>query len=166
MSDNNETKQNRYHTVNSWIATKNTAKLIEFLKLAFNAHECGRVYNDDGSIGHAEVQIGDSIILMFDAKQNWHETPVFIYLYLDNGDAFYEQALQAGATSITKMTTHSWGDRIGRICDPFGNIWWITTHVEDISSEEIIKRSQQKEFIDAMQYARHSFNSYMEYKTV
>jgi PhnB protein len=159
-----EIKQYRYHTVNSWIVTKNTAKLIEFLKAAFDAQECGRVYNEDGSIGHAEVQIGDSIVLMFDAKQGWPETPSFIYLYLDEGDTFYEQALRAGATSVTGMTTHSWGDRIGRICDPFGNIWWITTHVEDLTTEEIIKRSQQKEYLDAMQYAQQSFNSFMEQK--
>ncbi|GHT76326.1 glyoxalase [Bacteroidia bacterium] len=159
-----ETKQNRYHTVNSWIVTKDTAKLIEFLKSAFDAQECGRVYNEDGTIGHAEVQIGDSIVLMFDAKPDWTETPSFVYLYLDEGDKFYEQALRAGAISVTEMSTHSWGDRIGRICDPFGNIWWITTHVEDLSTEEIIKRSQQKEYLDAMQYAQQSFNSFMEYK--
>jgi PhnB protein len=113
--------ESKYHTVCPWIATKNTDKLIEFLKSAFNAHELGRVY-------------------------------------VDNGDVLYEQALKAGATSMTKMTTHSWGDRIGRICDPFGNIWWITTHVEDLSPDEIVKRSQQKEFIEAMEYAQNSFN--------
>jgi PhnB protein len=95
---------------------------------------------------------------MFDAKQNWPDTPVFLYLYVDDGDVLYEQALKAGATSMTRMTTHSWGDRIGRICDPFGNIWWITTHVEDLSPDEIVKRSQQKEFIEAMEYAQNSFN--------
>jgi PhnB protein len=150
--------ENNYHTVCPWIVTKNTEKLIAFLKSAFNAHELGRVYNNDGSIGHAEVQIGDSKILMFDAKQNWPETPAFLYLYVDDGDVLYEQALKAGATSMTKMTTHSWGDRIGRIGDPFGNIWWITTHVEDLSPDEMVKRSQQKEFIEAMEYAQNSFN--------
>ncbi|MDR3226166.1 MAG: VOC family protein [Prevotellaceae bacterium] len=156
--------KNKYHTVCPWIVTKNTEKLIEFLKSAFNAYEHGRVYNNDGTIGHAEVQIGDSKILMFDAKQNWAETPAFLYLCVDNGDILYEQALKAGATSMTKMTTHSWGDRIGRIRDPFGNIWWITTHIEDLSTDEIVKRSQQKEFIEAMEYAQNSFNPFGENK--
>jgi len=152
--------ENKYHTVSPWIATKNTDKFIGFLISAFNAHELGRVYNNDGTIGHAEVQIGDSKILMFDAKQNWPDTPAFLYLYVDEGDALYEQALKAGAVSMTRMTTHAWGDRIGRICDPFGNIWWITTHVEDLSTDEIVKRSQQKEFIEAMEYAQNSFNPF------
>jgi PhnB protein len=152
----------RYHTINPWIVTKSTEELIEFLKSAFDAYEHGRVYNKDGTIGHAEVQIGDSIILMFDASKDWPETPAFIFLYIDDGDKYYEKALQAGATSMTKMTTHSWGDRSGRIRDPFGNIWWITTRIEELTQEEIIKRSSQKEYIEAMEYAQNSFDPFPE----
>jgi PhnB protein len=153
---------NKYHTINTWIVTKNSDQMIEFLKVAFNGVELGRVYNNDGTIGHAEVQIGDSKILLFDAKPILREIPAFVFLYVDNGDILYEQALKAGAVSITKMTTHSWGDRVGRVQDPFGNIWWITTPIEELTSDEIVERSMQKEFIEAMEYAQNSFNEFIE----
>ena len=132
----------KYNTVSIWLTTKSTDKLISFLTEAFNVKELGRVYNADGSIGHAEVQIGDSKILMFDSKPEWPAFPSFIHLYVENRDEIYEQALKAGAKSMTKMTTHFWGDRGGRVIDPFGNIWWIKSHVEDVSAEEMERRAK------------------------
>jgi len=150
------------NTVSPWIITKSTEKLIDFLKAAFNAKEEVRGYNEeDGTIGHAEVKIGNSTILMFDLKPEWPSLPSFIRLYVDNGDEVYKQALKAGATSMTKMTTHYWGDRIGRVLDPFGNIWWIQTHIEDVSPEEMELRERQNEYIEAMDYAQKSFNPFL-----
>lgn len=146
------------NTISPWIITKSTEKLIDFLKAAFNAKEELRGYNEDGSIGHAEVQIGNSTILMFDLKPEWPSFPSFIRLYLENGDEVYEQALKAGAVTMTKMTTHYWGDRVGRVLDPFGNIWWIQTHIEDVSPEDMELREKQNEYIEAMEYAQNSFN--------
>lgn len=154
-------EQKKYNTVSIWITTKNTDKLIIFLKTAFNAKEIGRVYNADGSIGHAEVQIGDSKILMFDSKPEWPTFRSLIQLYVENVDEIYEQALKAGAKSMTKLTTQFWGDRGGRVLDPFGNIWWINSHVEDVSTEEMERRAKQKEFIEAMDYAQKSFNPFL-----
>ncbi len=153
--------EKRYHTVSIWLATKSTDKLIIFLKEAFHAKELGRVYTPDGSIGHAEVQIGDSKILMFDLKPDWPAFRSLIHLYVDNADEMYENALNAGAKSMTRVTTHFWGDRGGRVIDPFGNIWWINSHVEDVSVEEMEKRAKQSEFTEAMDYAQKSFTPFL-----
>ncbi|EGW38810.1 VOC family protein [Desulfosporosinus sp. OT] len=161
MSHTEQAESKKYNTVSIWLTTKSTNELIIFLKAAFNAKELGRVYNPDGSIGHAEVQIGDSKILMFDSKPEWPAVRSFIHLYVENGDELYEQALKAGAKSMTKMTTHFWGDRGGRVIDPFGNVWWINSHFEDVSAEEMESRSKQKEFIEAMAYAQKSFNPFL-----
>jgi len=153
-----------YHTVTPWIIVKGAAQLLDFVKKAFGAEEVGRVYNEDGTIGHAEVRIGDSVVMTFDAKENWPPTPCFLRLYVEDGDAVYQQALQAGATSVTKMVTHFFGDRGGRVRDPFGNIWWIQTHIEDVDPEEEARRIEEwtsgrrSEYADAMRYAQQSLD--------
>ena len=116
-----------YHSVTPWIISRDSARLIEFLSAAFGAEEIARVVGEDGSIGHAEVRIGDSVVMMFDAKPHWPDTPAFLRLYVADGDAVFQQALRAGATSVTEMTHLFWGDRVGRVRDPFGNLWWIQT---------------------------------------
>lgn len=76
-----------YSTVTSWIVTRNTAKLLDFMKQAFGAEELSRVYNEDGTIGHAEAKIGDAIVMAFDAKEEWPDTPCFLRLFVPDGDA-------------------------------------------------------------------------------
>jgi PhnB protein len=126
-----------YHTVTPWIISKATARLLDFVKEAFGAEELARVHVEDGSIGHAEVRIGDSVVMMFDAKADWPETPCFLRLYVEDCDAVYQQALKAGATSVTEVTYLFFGDRVGRVRDPFGNLWWIQTRIEDLDYEEV-----------------------------
>ncbi|WP_145018112.1 VOC family protein [Paenibacillus sp. Y412MC10] len=148
-------------TVTPWITTQSTGKLIDFLINAFDAEELGRVYTPDGTIGHAEVRIGDSKILMFDADPKWPPFISLIRLYVDDSDALYAKAIKAGAVSMTEPTTMAWGERGGRVVDPFGNIWWITSKAEEVSPEEMVERSQQQAYIDAMEYAQTSFNPLM-----
>jgi len=150
-----------YHTVTSWFAVKGAARLIEFMIKAFNATELGRVPNEDGTIGHAEVRIGDSIVMLFDAKAAWPAMPTLIRLYVEDGDATFQKALDAGATLVTAMTELAFGDRVGRVRDPFGNLWWIQTHVEDVSFEEMGRRAQEKKYMEAMQYLQESFDRAM-----
>jgi PhnB protein len=150
-----------YSTVTPWIISRDTAKLLDFMKQAFGAEELGRVYNEDGTIGHAEARIGDSIVMAFDAKEEWPDTPCFLRLYVSNGDAVYQRAIAAGATSVTEITSMFWGDQGGRVRDPFGNVWWIQTHVEDVAPEEMEKRAREKKYLDAMQYAQGSFDHEM-----
>ena len=143
-----------YHSVTPWIISRNSARLIEFLTVAFSAEEIARVVGDDGTIGHAEVRIGDSVVMMFDAKPHWPDTPAFLRLYVADGDAVFQRALQAGATAVTEMTHLFWGDRVGRVRDPFGNLWWIQTRIEEVSPEEMERRATEKMWLDAMDYVQ------------
>ena len=143
-----------HHSVTPWIISRDSARLIEFLTAAFSAEEIAQVVGDDGSIGYAEVRIGDSVVRMFDARAHWSDTPAFLRLYVADGDAVFQQALRAGATSVTEMTHLFWGDRVGRVRDPFGNLWWIQTRIEDVSLEEMERRATEKKWLDAMDYVQ------------
>jgi len=147
-----------YHSVTPWIISRNTANLLDFMSKAFGAEEMGRVYNEDGTIGHAETKIGDCIVMAFDARKEWPPTPCFLRFYVSDGDAVYQQALAAGATSVTEMTSLSFGDRVGRVRDPFGNLWWIQTRLENLAPEEMAKRAAEQRYRDAMQYFQESLD--------
>jgi PhnB protein len=147
-----------YHSVTPWIISRDTAKLPDFMSKAFGAEELGRAYNEDGTIGHAEVKIRDCIVMAFDARKEWPPTPCFLRLYVPDGDAVYQQALAAGATAVTEMTSLSFGDRMGRVRDPFGNLWWIQTRLENLAPEEMAKRAAEQQYRDAMQYFQESLD--------
>jgi uncharacterized glyoxalase superfamily protein PhnB len=148
-----------YHSVTPWIITPDTARLLDFMIKAFGAEEMGRVYNEDGTIGHAEAKIGDCIVMAFDARKEWPPTPCFLRLYVPDGDVVYQQALAAGATSVTEMTSLSFGDRVGRVRDPFGNVWWIQTRLENLAPQEMAKRAAEPQYRDAMLYLQESLDS-------
>lgn len=143
-----------YHSITPFIIVKGAAQLLDFLRDAFGAVEIARVPNPDGTLGHAETRIGNSVVMMFDAKEDWPDTPSFLRLYVENCDDTYQQALKAGAVSVTEPTNMPWGDRICRVTDPFGNLWWIMTRIEELSPEEIEKRFGEKEYIKAMEYVQ------------
>ena len=145
-------------TVTPYIAVKAAADFIDFLKRAFDAKEFGRAENPDGTIGHAEVQIGNSTLMMFDAKKEWQDTPSFLSIYVEDADDVFNQALQAGATQVTEMTTFNiLGDRAGRVRDPFGNIWWIQTHLKDVTPEETARLLQDPQELNVMQKFQETF---------
>ena len=144
-----------YCTVTPWIVSKNTAGLIEFVTNAFDAIEIARIEHDN-AIGHAEVRIGDSVVMMFDVPGDWPETPAFLRLYVADGDAVFGKALDAGASVVTEMTEMFWGDRVGRVRDPLGNIWWIQQRGDDLDPHEIERRAGQPEFTAAMEYVQRS----------
>jgi uncharacterized glyoxalase superfamily protein PhnB len=131
------------------------------MKQAFGAQELSRVSLADGTIGHAEAKIGDSIVGAFDKREGWPDTPCFLRLYVEDADDVYQKALSAGAISVTEMTSLVWGDRGGRVRDPLGNIWWIQTRVEQVDQEEIAKRVTEKQSRDALQYTRESLDREM-----
>jgi uncharacterized glyoxalase superfamily protein PhnB len=150
-------------TVTPYIAVKGAAEFIDFLKRAFDAMEFGRAENPDGSIGHAEVQLGDSTLMIFDAKKEWQDTPSFLSIYVEDADDVFAQALKAGATPVTEMTTfHILGDRAGRVRDPFGNIWWIQTHLRDVTPEETARLLQDPEELSVMQKFQETFVNEMD----
>src|SRR5688572_15461787 len=99
-----------HHTVEPWIISRDTSALLAFIERAFGGKETARVPNPDGAIGHAEATIGDSTILLFDARPEWPNTPAFIRLYVKDCDGLYERALKAGAASVTEPATHAFGE--------------------------------------------------------
>jgi PhnB protein len=106
-----------YTTVTPWMITPDTARLLDFVHRAFDAEELARIPGPDGRIGHAEFRIGDSIVMAFDARPHWPPTPAFLRLYVADGDAVWQRAVDAGAEPLTRMVTHFWGDRGGRVRD-------------------------------------------------
>jgi PhnB protein len=131
-----------YHTANPYLVVEGASKLIEFLKQAFKVTETYRLTYPDGKLKHAEVKIGDSIIMLGDARGNWNPMPSSIYLYVPDTDIAYREALDAGAISLTEPEDQFYGDRNAVVRDPVGNLWVIATHVEDVSAQELTKREQ------------------------
>lgn len=141
-----------HKAVEPWIISRDTAGLLDFITLAFGAEESFRVPMGDGSIGHAEARIGDSTILAFDSRPEWPDTPAFLRLYVDDGDATFAKALAAGATAVTEMTEMYWGDRVGRVRDPLGNLWWIQSRVLELTEDQAMERATDPVFVKAMEY--------------
>ena len=145
-----------YHSVTPFVIVKGAARFLDFMADAFDAKEMGRVTGADGAIGHAETRIGDSVVMTFDSKEDWPATPAFLRVYVEDINATYERTLAAGATSVTVPTDMPWGDRVARVSDPLGNLWWLMTRMEDVSPEEIEQRYGQKQYIDAMEYVQNA----------
>ena len=131
-----------YHSVTPHLMVRGAAELIDFLKQAFGAVEKERVPSS-GPIMHAEVKIGDSMVMMSDAMGEVEPRPMVLFLYVEDSDAVYRRALQAGGTTVMELKDQFWGDRAGAVQDAFGNVWWIGTHVEDVSMEELQRRLQE-----------------------
>ena len=131
-----------YHALTPSIAVDNAADAIEFYKRAFGAEERFRMPTPDGKVAHAELQIGDSVVMLSEALQE-PVTSASMYLYVPNVDAVCQRAVAAGAEAAMPPTDMFWGDRFGRVVDPFGIRWGIATHKEDVSPQEIGRRAAQ-----------------------
>lgn len=137
-----------YHSVTPYLVVGDAARAIDFYKRAFGANELVRMGAPGGKIGHAELKIGDSMIMLSDelmgnrSPQTLGGSPVSIFLYVEDVDSVFNQAVKAGAKSDASPTDMFWGDRFGRLTDPFGHIWAIATHIEDVAPEEMEKRAK------------------------
>ena len=129
-----------YRTVTPYLNIQGAAELIKFLQQAFDAGLKERIDGPDGTIVHAEVRIGDSIVMLSDPHGDCPQTPGSFYLYVADADATYRRALEAGATSVMEPANQFWGDRQGGVRDRFGNLWWIATRIEEVSGEELQRR--------------------------
>lgn len=129
-----------YHTVTPYITVDDARKLIDFITAAFGARVPELMTDDDGNLRHAEAQIGDSRVMIGQARGEWKARPATLYLYLPDVDDTYKRALAAGATSLMEPADQFYGDRNGGVEDAFGNWWWLATHVEDVSPEEMQRR--------------------------
>ncbi len=131
-----------FHTVTPHLTVQGTSKLVDFLKQAFEAQELFRLAHPDGTLMHAEVKIGDSIVMMGEARGEWKPMPGSLYVYVNDADAVYKRALQAGATSTMEPADQFYGDRTAGVQDPCGNQWMIATHKEDVPPEELRRRAE------------------------
>jgi PhnB protein len=132
-----------FHTVTPYLTVPGVATLIDFLQQAFDAQPLlSPMMRPDGSIGHAEVKIGDSVIMMGEPMGDMPPMPGSLYLYVQDTDAVYQRALQAGATSLMEPADQFYGDRSAGVKDPAGNQWWIATHKEDVPPAEMLKRAK------------------------
>lgn len=143
-----------YHSVTPWIIGHDTTGLMEFLTAAFDAEAHGEpVVDEQGNVGHAELRIGDSIVMMFD-KPDWPPTPAFLRLYVPDVHQTIEQAVAAGATIVTEPTHLFWGDLVARIADPFGNLYWLQTRIEIVDEDELNRRFGDEKFLANLQYVQ------------
>ena len=140
-----------YHTVTPYLACGDAAGAIDFYKKAFAAVEVIRIPGPGGRVGHAEVKIGDSRVMLADeyAQMNFHGprtrggTTVHIHLYVKDVDAMVERAVASGARLVREVKDQFYGDRTGSLEDPFGHVWHIATHKEDLSMAEMRKRGEK-----------------------
>jgi PhnB protein len=138
-----------YNTVTPYLALDDAAEAIEYYKKAFGAKERGRMDAPGGKIGHAELEIGDSLVMLSDALPQFTTrsprelggTTANVFLYVEDVDAVVKQAVDAGGTIEMEVADQFWGDRFGVVQDPFGHLWSIATHVEDVPPEEMAERA-------------------------
>lgn len=138
-----------YHSVTPYLSIKGAAAAIDYYKQVFGATELFRMPGPDGKIGHAEIKIGNSPIMLADefpemefvSPKTLGGTPVGLMIYVDDVDSMYTQAISAGAQEIKPLQNQFYGDRSGTLKDPFGHVWTVATHIEDVPPEELEQRA-------------------------
>ena len=139
-----------YHTLSTYLAVDDAARAIEYYAQAFGAQEVMRMDAPGGKIAHAELELGDSRIMLSDPvpqastkpPQQLGGTSASVFMYVEDVDAVVAQAVAAGATITMEVADQFWGDRFGTITDPFGHVWSIATHVQDLTPEEIAEAAK------------------------
>ena len=139
-----------YHTVTPSLVVAGAARAIDFYKKALGAEEIMRFPGPDGKIMHAEIRVGDSVIMLMDempeqggkGPKSFGGTPVGFFVYGDNVDAAWKRAVDAGAKEIMPLIDQFWGDRSGCLEDPFGHKWWLAQHIQDLTPEELQKSAE------------------------
>lgn len=137
-----------FHTLTAYLTARKASDAIDFYKKAFGATELFRLNTPDGKIAHGEFKIGDSIFMISEENPGWGSTspetlngsPVTLHLYVDDADATFSTAVKAGAKEAMPVAKQFWGDRMGKLIDPFGHYWLIATHVEDVDPSELQSR--------------------------
>lgn len=140
-----------YHGATPYLVVKDAAKALEFYQKAFGAKEVMRMGEPGGRIGHAEIKIGEALVMLSDefpdfgnlGPQSIGGTPVSMMLYVEDVDGFVNKAVAAGAKILKPVENQFWGDRTSLLQDPFGHKWYFATHVEDVAPEEMKKRSEE-----------------------
>jgi PhnB protein len=132
-----------YHTVTPYLMIQRAPQFIAFMAAVFGAETTERLLRPDGKIGHAEIKVGDSVIMLSEASAGHPATPVMLHVYVDDVDAVFDRAVQAGGTVLSKPAKQFYGDRSGGVKEPCGNTIWIATHIEDVAPDELEKRAAE-----------------------
>ncbi|ORM34358.1 VOC family protein [Williamsia sp. 1135] len=150
-----------YTSVAPWMVTDDTGALLDFVTTAFGGVELARVATADGTIGHAEIRVGDTVLLAFDRRPDWPTMPSLLRVFVPDAEVAVANAVAGGATVITPLSDSAWGDRGGRVRNPFGNIWWVVSRVEDVPDDEIWRRLALPAYAESMQVAQRTFDREM-----
>jgi len=130
-----------FHTITPYLVAADAAGLILFLQASFAAEEVHRVTREDGSVMHAQLRIGSSMLMLGGATADWPPMAAGLYLYVEDADALYQRALSEGATTVMPPADQFWGDRMAGVRDAWDNVWWIATHIEDVAPDELSRRA-------------------------
>jgi PhnB protein len=141
-----------YHTATPYLVVNDAAKAIDYYKQAFGANEIMRMQGPNGKIGHAELRIGDSVVMLSDempggdvrSPQSLGGCTGSVFLYVTDVDSVYNRAISAGGKSTMPVADQFWGDRFGKLTDPFGHAWALATHKEDVAPDEMKRRAAEQ----------------------
>jgi uncharacterized glyoxalase superfamily protein PhnB len=159
MPEQINTAPEGYTTVAPWVVTDDTGAFFDFVAQAFGGEELGRVATEDGSIGHGEIRVGDTVVLAFDRHADWPHMPSLLRVFVTDADQAFSQAIAAGGQTVTSLANNAFGQRGGRVKDPFGNIWWVVSHVEDVTENDMWKRLQDPVYAEGMRVAQETLDA-------
>lgn len=159
MSEQANSAPAGYTTVAPWVVTDDTGAFLDFVSRAFGGEELARVPTEDGLIGHGEIRVGDTVVLAFDRHTNWPAMPSLLRVFVPDADHAFSRAVDAGSHVVTPLAYDAFGQRGGRIKDPFGNIWWVISRVEDVSEEEMWRRLQDPVYAEVMRVAQETLDT-------
>ncbi|WP_129842896.1 VOC family protein [Streptomyces sp. RFCAC02] len=165
MIGRTSTAPDGYTSVAPWVATDDTGAFLDFVTRAFGGRELARVATEDGAIGHGEIRVGDTVVLAFDRHADWPVMPSLLRVFVPDADEAFARALESGAHVVTPLGDNAFGQRGGRVRDPFGNIWWVTCHVEDVAPEEMWRRLQQPAYAENMRVAQATLDAELSGRT-
>jgi len=159
MSEQTNAAPAGYTTVAPWVVTDDTGAFLDFVSRAFGGEELGRVPTEDGLIGHGEIRVGDTVVLAFDRHADWPAMPSLLRVFVADADRAFSQAVAAGGQVVTPVADDAFGQRGGRIKDPFGNIWWVVGRVEDVTEGEMWQRLQDPVYAGVMRVAQETLDA-------
>ena len=159
MTKPNKTAPAGYTDVSVWVVTDDTGAFLDFVTEVFEGEELARVTLEDGTIGHGETRVGDTVVLAFDRRPEWPTMPSLLRVFVPSADDAFARAAAAGASVVTELADSAFGQRGGRIKDPFGNIWWVVSHVEDVPEDVMWRRLQDPVYAEQMQVAQETLDA-------
>ena len=145
-------------SVEVWVVTDDTGAWLDFVAHAFDGEEIARIRTDDGIVGHGEIRVGDSVLLAFDRRPEWPVMPRLLRVWVPDAALAVERALERGAELVTAVQANAFGQRAGRVRDPFGNVWWVTQQVETVPEDVMWQRLQEPGCAAIMQDAQESLD--------